>query len=141
MVSLITPSTVCKRFKIQLLASSLVVSDHHKSLRFLNLCFGNLLNTVSISRFFVRLIVRCLYMNLIFLVLCSVFDLILILFALLLLAHCYYLTSIKNHMDFVNFYMLLHFWNHPSNNIRSASTYVSYRKNLKTYRFNQAFPT
>ena len=54
----------------------------------------------------VSLIVRCLYMNLIILVLCSAFDLILILFVLPLLAHCYYHTSVKNHMVFVNFHML-----------------------------------
>ena len=40
------------------------------------------------------LIVRCLYMNLIILVLCSAFDLIFIPFVLPLLALCYYLTSI-----------------------------------------------
>ena len=35
----------------------------------------------------------------------------------------------------------LHLWNYPSNNIRTAPTYMSFRKNLKTYLFNQAFPT
>ena len=112
MVSLITPSTVCKNFKIQLLTLSLVVSIHHTSLsvhhtslRFLNLCIGYLLTTVLISRFVASLIVRCLYMNLIILVLCSAFDLILIPFVLPLLAHYYYHTSIKNHMVFIHFYM------------------------------------
>ena len=42
MVSLITPSTVCKRFKIQLFALPLVVSVSHTSLLFLNLCIGYL---------------------------------------------------------------------------------------------------
>ena len=37
MVSLFTPSTVCKRFQTQLLAMSLVVSIHHTSLQFLNI--------------------------------------------------------------------------------------------------------
>ena len=74
---IITPSTFCKRFKIQLLALSLVVSVHHTSLRFLNLCIGYLLTAVLISRLVASLIVRCLYMNLIILVLCSAFDLIL----------------------------------------------------------------
>ena len=106
MVSLISPSTVCKRFKIQLLALSLVVSVHHTSLRFLNLCIGYLLTTVLISRFVASLIMRCFYMNLIILVLCSAFDLILIPFALPLLAHYYNHTSIKNHIVFVHFYML-----------------------------------
>ena len=112
MVSLITPSTVCKNFKIQLLTLSLVVSIHHTllsvhhtSLRFLNLCIGYLLTTVLISRFVASLIVRCLYMNLIILVLCSAFDLILIPFVLPLLAHYYYYTSIKNHMVFIHLYM------------------------------------
>ena len=103
---IITPSTVCKRFKIQLLALSLVVSVHHTSLRFLNLCIGYLLTTVLISRLVASLIERCLYMNLIILVLCSAFDLILIPFVLPLLAHCYYYTLIKNHMVFVHYHML-----------------------------------
>ena len=106
MVSLITPSPVCKRFKLQLLALSLVVSVHHTSLWFLNLCIGYLLTTVLILRFVASLIVRCLYMNLIILVLYSAFDLILIPFVLPLLAHCYYHKSIKNHMVFVHFHML-----------------------------------
>ena len=106
MVSLITLSTVCKRFKIQLLALSLVVSIHHTSPRFLNLCIGHLLTTVLISRFVASFIVRCLYMNLIILVLCSALDLILIPFVLPLLAHCYYHSSIKNHMIFIHFHIL-----------------------------------
>ena len=32
-------------------------------------------------------------------------------------------------------------WNHLPNTIRSAPTYLSFRKSLKTYFFNQAFPT
>ena len=32
-------------------------------------------------------------------------------------------------------------WNHLPNAIRSAPTYMSFRKNLKTHLFNQAFPT
>ena len=106
MVSPITPSTVCKKFTIQLLSLSFVVSVHHTSLRFLNLCIINLLTSVLISRFVASLSVRCLYMNLIILVLCSAFDLILISFVFPLLAYYYYHTSIKNHMAFVNFHML-----------------------------------
>ena len=106
MVSLITPSTVCKRFKIQLLALSLVVSVHYTSLRFLNLCIGYLLTTVLILRFVVSLIVRCLYTNPIILVVCSAFDLILIPLVLSLLAQCYNYTSIKYHLVFVHFHML-----------------------------------
>ena len=62
--------------------------------------------TVLLLRFVVSLIVRCLYPNLIILVLCSAFDLILIPFILPLLADCYYHTSLKNHMVFIHFYML-----------------------------------
>ena len=32
-------------------------------------------------------------------------------------------------------------WNHLLNTVCSALTYMSFRKNLKTYLFNQAFPT
>ena len=32
-------------------------------------------------------------------------------------------------------------WNHLPNTVRSASTYLTFRKSLKTYFFNQAFPT
>ena len=106
MVFLITPSTVCKKFKIQLLALSCVVSVHHTSLRPLNLCIGYLLNNVLILRFVASLIVLCFYKNLIILVLCSAFYLILTLFILPFLAHCYYHTSIKNHVVFVHFYTL-----------------------------------
>ena len=106
MISLIIPSNVCKRFKIQLIALSLVVSVHHSTLRFLNLCISYLLTTVLISRFFASLIVRCLYMNLIILILCSTFDLILTPIILPLLAHYYYHTSIKYHIVFVHFHML-----------------------------------
>ena len=62
--------------------------------------------TVFILTFVASLIVRCLYMNLIILVLCSVFDQILILFVFPLLAHYYYHTLIQNHMVFVHFHML-----------------------------------
>ena len=106
MVSLITSSTVCKGFKIQLLALSLLVFVHHTSLQFLNLCIGYLLIILLILRFVVSLFVRCLYMNHIIIAFCLAFDLILIPFVLPLLAHCYYYTSIKNHMVFVHFHML-----------------------------------
>ena len=105
MVSLITPSTVCKRLKIQLLTLSLVVSVHHTSLRFLNLCIGYLLITVLISRFVASLIVLCLLHEPHYL-LCSAFDLILIPFVLPLLAHYYYHISVKNHIVFVHFHIL-----------------------------------
>ena len=32
-------------------------------------------------------------------------------------------------------------WNHLPNTVRSAPTYLSFQKSLKTYFFNQAFPT
>ena len=75
------------RFKIQLLALSLVEFVHHTSIRFLNLCIGYLLITVLIIRFVASLIVCGLYMNPIILVHCSVCDQILILFAPHLLVH------------------------------------------------------
>ena len=75
---------------------------------FINLCIGYLLTTVLILRFVASLIVHCLYMNLIVLVLCSAFDKILIPFVLPYLAHFYYYTSIKHHMVFVYFHILLH---------------------------------
>ena len=139
MVYLITPSTVCKKFKIQLLAFSLVVSVHHISLRFLNLCIGYLLTTALISRFVASLFVLYLHINLIILVLCSAFDQIRILFILLLLAHCNYHALIKNHM--VSFIFSCCTQSLEPNYARSAPTYVSFRKNLKTYLFNQAFLT
>ena len=106
MVSLINPSTVCKRFKIQLLTLSLIIFIHHTSLRFLNLCIGYLLTTVLILRFVAPLVVLCFYMDLIILIFCSTFNQILILFVLPFLAHFYYQTSLKNHMVCVHFHML-----------------------------------
>ena len=79
-----------------------IVSVHHTSLRFSNLCIGYLLTTVLILRFVISLRICCLYMNLIISVLCSAFDQILIPFFLPLLAHFYYHTLIKNHMVFVH---------------------------------------
>ena len=38
-------------------------------------------------------------------------------------------------------YSAPHLWNHLPNNIRTAPTYISFRKDRKTYLFNQAFPT
>ena len=102
MVSLIIPSTVCKRFKIQLLELSLA---DHTSLRFLNLCIGYLLITVLIFRFVVSLIVRSLGINLIILVLC--FRLNSIPFVLPLLTHYYYHTSKK--ITWFSFIHMLYF--------------------------------
>ena len=107
MVSLITPSFICKSFKIPLLTLSLLVSVHHTSLQFLNLCIGYLLTTLLILRLVASCIVLCLYVNIIILVFCSAFDQILIPFVLPLLALCYYHTSIKNHIVFIPFHMLL----------------------------------
>ena len=106
MVSLITVSTVSKRFKIQLLAESLIASVYHTLLRFLNLSIGYLLTTALILKFVASLIVRYYYTNLIILVLCSAFDLIFISFVLPILAHYYYHTSRKNRKVFVHFHML-----------------------------------
>ena len=44
--------------------------------------------------------------------------------------------------DFCSFsYAAPHLSNHLPNNIRTALTYMSFRKNLKTHLCNQAFPT
>ena len=32
-------------------------------------------------------------------------------------------------------------WNHLPNTVRFTPTYMSFRRNVKTYLFNQAFPT
>ena len=105
MVSLVTPSTVCKRLKIQLFALLHVVSVHQISLWFLNLCIGYLLTTVLISRFHHSSCAVFTWTSLSqFSV--QIFDLILIPFVLSLLAHYYYHTSMKNHMVFVHFHML-----------------------------------
>ena len=142
MVSLITSSTVCKRFKIQVLALSFVVYVHHTSLRFLYLCIGYLLTIVLILRFVVLLIVRCRYMNLIILVFCSVFDLFFITFVLPLLAHYYYYTSIKNYMFVVYFHMLYLIFRITYLIMFVLHQHICHlEKNLKTYLFNQAFPT
>ena len=97
------PSTVCKRFQntaariVTLCVRSSHIIPIIKSLHWLS---------VLILRFVASLIVLCVYINPIILVLCSVFDQILILFVLPLLAHRYYHTSIKNHIVFVHFHML-----------------------------------
>ena len=141
MISLIISSTVCKRFKIRC-SHCHSESVHQTSLRILNLCIGYLLTTVLILRFIISLIVCRLYMNFIILVLCSAFDQILIPFVLLLLAHALLLPYFnkKSHgfRSFLN--AAPHLWNYLPNNIRTAPTYMSFRKNLKTYLFNQAFP-
>ena len=124
---------------MKVLALSLVVSVHKTSFRFLNLCIDYLLTTVGLlmSIFVASLIVRCLYMNLIILVLCSAFDLILIPFILPLLAHYYYYTSIKITWFSFIFIAAPHLWNHLPHNIHTAPTYrpMSFRKNLKIYAF------
>ena len=38
-------------------------------------------------------------------------------------------------------YATPHLWNHLPNNIHTAPIYMSFRKNLKNYLFNQAFST
>ena len=80
--------SIHRQQKVQNTAARIVVvSLHHITLRFLNLCIGYLLTTILISRFVASLIVRCLYMNLIILVLCSAFDIVFIPFVFPLSAH------------------------------------------------------
>ena len=88
-------------------------------------------------------IVRCLYMNLIILVLCSACDLILIPFVLPLLAHCYYHAYFnKKSLGFRSFfYAAPHVWNHLPNNICTALTYMSFKKRSENLSFYQSFPT
>ena len=38
-------------------------------------------------------------------------------------------------------YTALHLWNHQLNNVRTTLIYMFFRKNLKIYLFNQAFPS
>ena len=75
-------------------------------------------------------------------VLCSLIDQILILSVLLHSALIYYLISIKNLTAFVLFsYAVPFLLNHLPYTVRSAPTYMSFRRNLKTYLFNHANPT
>ena len=46
----------------------------------------------------------------------------------------------KSHSFRLFSYAAPHLWKHLPNNIRTAPTYMSFRKNLKTCLFNQAFP-
>ena len=51
-------------------------------------------------------------------------------------------VSVKKSNGFRSFAHAAPFlWNHLPNTVRSAPTYLSFRKSLKTYFFNQAFPT
>ena len=47
----------------------------------------------------------------------------------------------KSHGFYSFSYAAPHLWNHLPNNIRTAPTQMSFRKNLNTYIFNQAFLT
>ena len=38
-------------------------------------------------------------------------------------------------------YVAAFIWNHLHNTVRSAPTYLPFRKNLKTYFFKKAFPS
>ena len=144
MVSLITPSTVCKRFKIQLLALSLVVAVHHTSLRFLYLCIGYQLTSVIISIY--RINFCCIthrglslyeppYLSSLFSHRSNSHSLRSSSFSPLLLP--YFNKKLHGFRSFSH--AAPHLWNHLPNNIRTAPTYMSFRKNLKTYLFNQAF--
>ena len=115
---------------------------HHTSLRFLNLFIGYLLTTVLILRFF-----------------CITHHALSLhephnhssLFSLRSSSHFHRSSSFsplllpyfnKKSHGFHSFsYAAPHFWNHLPNNIRTAPTCMSFRKNLKTYLFNQAFPS
>ena len=141
MVYLITPFIVCKKFKIQLLALSLIVTVYHTPLQFLN--------------FLHRLLVNC-RIN---------FKICCITHRALSLHEPHYLSSLlslrlnshslcsssfsplllpyfnKKSHGFCSFsYAAPHLWNHIPNNVRTAPTYI-FKKKLKTHLFNQAFST
>ena len=130
MVSLITPSNVCKRFKIQLLILLLVTSVYLtcitpvlKSLHWLPVNYRINFKICCITHH-----IRCLYMNLIILVLCSAFDQILIPFVLPLSAR-YIITILQ---WFLSFSYAAHvisgiFYLIP-NNIHTTLTYKSFKK-------------
>ena len=131
MVSLITPSTVSKRLKIQLLALSLVVFVHHISLRILNFCIGYLLTTVMSLRFFASLIMSLHephYLSSLFTIRSNSHSLHSSSFSPLFLPY----FNTKSHGFHLFLYAVPYFWNHLLNNIHTAPTYVSLRKKLKT---------
>ena len=142
MVSIITPFTVCKRFKIQLLALSLVVSIHntftpsHKSLHWLPVNYQ--------INFKICFITRCAqslheshYLSYLFSLRLNSHSLRSYSFSPLLL-----LFFNKKSHGFRSFSYAAHHLESPTyNNVLTAPTYMSFRKNLKTYLFNQAFPT
>ena len=110
MVSLITPSTVCKKLKIELLALSLIVFVHHTSLRFLNICIGYLLTVnYRINYKICCIIHRALslhkphYHSSLFSLRSNSHS-----FHSSSLAHYYYHSSIKNQKVFVCFHLLHH---------------------------------
>ena len=131
-----------KKHKTQLLVLLLVSLVHHKSLQFSNLYIGFLFNTV--------LILNCVCIT----------------HRALSLGEPHYLNSLLIHRlnshslrsssfnpltlpffdkksnGFRSFAHAAPFlWNHLPNTVRSAPTYLSFRKSLKTYFFNQAFLT
>ena len=142
MVSLMTSFTICNRFKIQLLTLSLKVSVHHISLQFLNLCVGYLVTTELIFR------ICCITHRAQFLHESHYFS---SLFSLRSNSHSLRSSSFsplllpyfnKKSCGFHLFsYAAPHFWNHLHNNVRTAPSHLSFRKNLKISLFNQAFPT
>ena len=130
MVYLITPSTVCKRFKIQLLAKSLVVSVHHTSLRFLNLCIGYLLTIYRLNFKICCITHRALslyephYLSSLFSPRSNSHSPHSSSFSPLLLLYFY-----KKSHGFRSFsYAAPHLWNHLPNNIFTAPTNMSFKK-------------
>ena len=134
-------SIAYKKYKTQLLVLLLVPLVHHISLQFSNLYIGYQFNTV--------LTLNCCITH-----------------RALSLKEPYYLNSLlinrlnshslrsssfnpltlpifnKKSNGFRSFAHAAPFlWNHLPNTVRSAPTYLSFRKSLKTYFFNQAFPT
>ena len=124
MVFLFTSSTVCTKFKIQLLALSLVMSIHHILLRFLNLCIGYLLAIVLILRFVASLIVLSLhephYLSSLFSLRSNYYSLLSSSSSLLLLPY----FNKKSHGFRLFSYDAPYLWNYLPNNICIAPTYV-----------------
>ena len=125
MVSLITPSTVCKRFKIQLLALFLVLFVYHTSLRFLNLCIGYRINfevcCITQSELSLH---EPHYLSSLFRLRSNFHSLCSSSFSPSLLPYFN-----KKSFGFRSYsYATLHLWNHLPNNVRTAPTFTSFRK-------------
>ena len=118
-----------KKYKTQLLVLLLVPLAHHISLQFSNLYIDYQFNTVLTLNCVVLLIARSLLIHrLNSHSLRSSFNPLTLPF------------FNKKSNSFRSFaYAAPFLWSHLPNTVRSAPTYLSFRKSLETYFFNQAF--